>query len=105
MADLYSKSDELQEYLFALKLGKQAIVKGQNPPPPPEPIDINAWKLSFRNQVIAGSSYKSNFFGTATEEPTVTAETLKSLGLTATAANAIIAERDKIRADALALIK
>lgn len=105
MVDLFTKAGELKEYLEALNAGRNAIQQGQNPPPDPPPLDVPAYKTSFRNKVIAGSSFKAKFYGTLTTKPKVTADTLKFLGMTAAAANAVIAERDKIRSGALELIQ
>ena len=54
------------------------------------------------NIVLAGGDWKAAFFGTLSTEPTITADDLQGGGLSSTAAAAVIAERDRLRAYFLA---
>lgn len=104
MADLIPRVKELEAYLEALQLGDAVLMQSENPPTDPEPVDLGALKMQWRNQVIAGSSFKAAFYGTLTTEPTVTVSTLVNLSLEQNAAEAIIVRRDSIRTAMLALI-
>ena len=104
MADIYPCVRKLDNYLDALAACKSLVDQLDNPPSQPEPIDIQAFKVSLRNQVIGGSGDKAAFFGTISTQPTVTSLDLQDMGLKATAANAIITERDALRAKVMAVI-
>jgi hypothetical protein len=67
-------------------------------------VDLTAWKLSQSNRILAGSGDKAALFGTLSTEPTMDAKALATaLDLYPSAAEAIVAEAVKIRAEALAL--
>lgn len=50
------------------------------------------------NIVLAGGDWKAALFGTLSTEPTITSADLQAGGLSAAAAAAVIAERDRMRA-------
>ena len=54
------------------------------------------------NIVLAGGDWKAAFFGTKSTLPTITAADLQAGGLSAAAATAVLAERDRLRAHFLA---
>jgi hypothetical protein len=97
-------AQKLAAYCQVLCDANNALSSGQNPPADPPPLDVAAYRLMFRNIILAGSADKLAFMGGLTQAPTVTAATLTGLGFTVSTANAIIAERDRIRAAALALV-
>jgi hypothetical protein len=103
MAVDYTKVNQNEQIMEALKAANdvKTTVEGIQQP---TPIDEAALKLSLRNQVLAGSGIKKAFLGGLTESPTIAASDLQTLGYTAAAANALIAERDALRAYFLALL-
>jgi hypothetical protein len=73
-------------------------------PPEDQPgvvADVQGWKNSVRNRILAGSGDKAAFFGTISTEPVVTAQDLADLGIDGQVAVDLIAERDRLRAAAL----
>ncbi len=99
----YDQLRKIDAYFDALQAAKDVIAQAENITQP-EPVDVVALKTSLRNQVIAGSGDKAAFFGTLTTEPTVTQADLELMGLKSLHAGAVIAERDRLRTAALALI-
>ncbi len=65
--------------------------------------EATAWKTSQRNRVLAGSGDKAEFLGTLSTEPVVSAADLEAMGVSKTDAAEMVAERDSLRAEALAL--
>lgn len=99
----YTKAQRLKNYIEALAASK-SVVEQVAGIVQPDPIDEAAIKTMCRNQIVAGSADKAAFFGTLTTAPTVTASDLQALGMSAVAATAVIAERDRVRALALSWI-
>jgi len=94
-----NKIRKLRAYCDALL--KTRSVADESEPEQPEKPDLDAWRTSVRNRILAGSGDKAALLGTLSTEPTVTAADLRDAGLLSTTAAELIAERDQVRAIAL----
>jgi len=96
-----------------LRLLKQVVdftlaaqgVLSESEPEQPEPVDVNAWRTSVRNRVLAGSGVKAAWLGTLSTEPEYGANDVAALGVTAAAAVLLTECRDELRAAALAMVE
>lgn len=95
------KLTKLQTYIAAL-LAAQAVAD-EPEPEQPEEIDLDAWKVSQRNRILAGAGDKAALLGTLSTEPTVDAVELAELGLDSKVAASLVTERDRVRSVAVAL--
>jgi len=99
---------ELRAGLEKLKVYAESMIAAldalnEKPPEdkPAESADMIGWKNSVRNRVLAGDGDKAAFFGTISTQPTVAARDLQDMGFDAATADALVKERDALRAAAL----
>lgn len=97
--DLRTGMVKLQAYTSGVIAALDAL--NEQPPENASAEDEGAWRKSVRNRIIAGGGEKARFFGTISTEPVVMAPDLEQLGFTRETAEALVAERDKLRAMAL----
>ena len=90
-----NKLTRLRDWCEALLAADSAISEPE--PEQPEPVDLDAWRISVRNRVLAGSGEKAALLGTLSTKPTV-----KAADIDAALGAGVSAERDRLRAAALA---
>ena len=86
----------------------EAVLAGQaidleQPPEPVDPNDVLNRKTEARNRALANGGAKAELLGTLSTEPTIDENVLISIGVDKVFAASLIAERNKIRAEAFAL--
>jgi hypothetical protein len=99
------KAKKLISYLSALIAAKEEIARYNaelEKPPEPTP-DPELQKTITSNKVLAGDGDKALLLGTFSTAPTIDAKALQDLGYAAVDAEAAIAERDKLRTEAIAI--
>ena len=94
---------KLRSYLDALIVASEVLAEPEPKAVEAVPVDLEAWKLSKRNRILAGSGDKAEILGTLSTPPTVDDKALAAVGADPEVSKAIITARDSFRADALAL--
>jgi len=98
--ELRAGLEKLRAYAESMITALDALDEQPPEDKPAESADMVGWKNSVRNRVLAGSGEKAAFFGTISTEPVIAARDLQDMGFDVATAEALIDERDKMRAAA-----
>ncbi len=91
---------KLHNYLGVILAAEAVLAEPE--PQAPEPVDVEAWKVSQANRILAGSGDKAALMGTLSTAPVVVEKTLTDLDVYPSLAADLVKRRDEIRATALA---
>ena len=102
-AELRAGMVKVKAYAESIITAIDALNETQPEDQPGQVADVQGWKNSVRNRILAGSGEKAAFFGTISTEPVVAARDLEGLGFDPDTAKALTDTRDELRDAALSV--